>query len=149
MRGARSRYTRASVSAGREIRHVLLYGTLCAGEPAHARFRLGESLTLAGRRVVPGTLYDLGPYPGLVLDGGSGHAELYRIDDASALARLDRYEGYDPRNPAASLFVRTRLHVARHAHSSAGRLAAWVYVYNGSVAGCPAIQGSWAAHRRG
>lgn len=133
----------------RRVGHVLVYGTLCASEPAHARLNLRASLTYRGRRRVPGTLYDLGPYPGLVLDGGEARAELYRIDDAQVLARLDRYEGYDPVDEAESLFVRTRVRVPRHAQSTNAWLEAWIYVFNGSVAGRPVITArSWPEHRR-
>lgn len=144
----RSAESKAAADA-RRVGHVLLYGTLCASEPAHAQLRLRESLSYCGRRRVPGTLYDLGPYPGLVPGHGEARAELYRIDDARVLARLDRYEGYDPLDEAHSLFIRRPVHVPRHAHSAAASLAAWVYVYNGSVAGRPEIAGlGWPEHRR-
>lgn len=133
----------------RKIHHMLLYGTLCAGEPAHERLGLHEALTFQGRRRVPGTLYDLGPYPGLVLGSGTAPAELYRIDDPAIIAHVDSYEGHDPGDPSASLFVRTVLAVPRHAHSAAASLDAWVYVFNGSVAGRPVIrQRAWPEHRR-
>lgn len=132
------------------IRHLLLYGTLCAGEPAHERFGLRAALTLVGRRSVPGTLYDLGAYPGLVLGAGTVDAELYRIGDPGIVARLDRYEGYDARAARASLFARRAVRVPRHTGATAGTLGAWVYAYNGPVAGAPAIRATtWREHRRG
>lgn len=145
MRGAAS----TPVADAHRVGYVLVYGTLCASEPAHARLGLRKSLTYCGRRRVPGTLYDLGPYPALVLGAGEAPAELYRIDDARVLTQLDRYEGYDPRAEAASLFVRTSVRVPRHAQSAAASLTAWVYVYNGSVAGRADLGGrSWTEYRR-
>ena len=82
--------------------HLFVYGTLMAAADARAmgrsqRARLqGESISL-GPASVPGQLYDLGRYPGLVDDDGAPtrvHGEVVLLRDApSSLAWLDAYEG--------------------------------------------------------
>lgn len=158
------------MTADRRIRHIVLYGSLCRAEPAHARLGLEAALAFVGARAIAGRLFDLGPYPGLVRDGvGPGDdarhalhdraadrrgddrfvAELYRIVDASALARLDGFEGYDARRPERSLFVRRPIELERFGGSTRARLTAWVYVYAGPVDGRPRIVGeSWRDYRR-
>ena len=78
-------------------RHVAVYGTLRAGGINDiARLRAG--LRCVGRTTLNGTLYDLGWYPGLRLDGQQPVlAEVYAIDDALEQA-LDGIEGIWPRN---------------------------------------------------
>jgi gamma-glutamylcyclotransferase (GGCT)/AIG2-like uncharacterized protein YtfP len=131
----------------RRVTHVLFYGTLCRGEANHRLLRLEAALTYRGKRSVGGTLYDLGSYPGLLLGTGRAAAELFRIDDASVLRRLDRFERYEPRNPERSLFRRTRVAIPRFANS-ASTIDAWIYAFNGLVEGRPVIEtGSWREHR--
>jgi gamma-glutamylcyclotransferase (GGCT)/AIG2-like uncharacterized protein YtfP len=82
-----------------EIDHLFVYGTLRRGfgHPMHRVVRDGADA--AGHAVAAGTLYDLGPYPGLWPGdtGGPGvRGEVYRLREdhaADTLARLDEYEG--------------------------------------------------------
>ena len=78
-------------------RHVAVYGTLRAGGINDiARLRAG--LRCVGRTTLNGTLYDLGWYPGLRLEGQQPVlAEVYAIDDALEQA-LDGIEGLWPNN---------------------------------------------------
>jgi gamma-glutamylcyclotransferase (GGCT)/AIG2-like uncharacterized protein YtfP len=70
--------------------HLFVYGTLRSGGRAAGLLR---GCRLAGAGVVAGTLYDLGAYPALVLDGrGPVEGEVWHCP-ADALARLDEYEG--------------------------------------------------------
>ncbi len=98
---------------------------------------------------VRGSLYDVGDYPGLVLDDAGWVAgELFRIPDLAArLNDLDREEGYDPADDARSLYVRRRGAVRVEDGSS---LDAWLYLYNdpgGPPGRGPRIpSGDWRAH---
>jgi gamma-glutamylcyclotransferase (GGCT)/AIG2-like uncharacterized protein YtfP len=77
------------VTAGRTT-HLFVYGTLRSGGGAAGLLRGCEHV---GTGTVAGTLYDLGAYPALVLDGeGRVEGEVWRCP-AKALARLDEYEG--------------------------------------------------------
>jgi gamma-glutamylcyclotransferase (GGCT)/AIG2-like uncharacterized protein YtfP len=77
------------VTAGRTT-HLFVYGTLRSGGGAAGLLHGCERV---GTGTVAGTLYDLGAYPALVLDGeGRVEGEVWRCP-AEALARLDEYEG--------------------------------------------------------
>lgn len=130
MIGAQGTFAVSEIRPRNRIDHILFYGTLRRGSVEHARLALGNALSYVGRRAVRGTAYDLGDYPGLLLGSGKTIADLFRIDSPSVLGRMDRYEGFDPSNVEASLFVRTATRVRRFQGSSAGPLRAWIYVYN-------------------
>lgn len=127
--------------------YVLLYGTLIAGEAGHQALGLSRRLTPLGVRTVPGLLFDLGAYPGLVPGDGVVTAELYRIDDPAVLADLDAFEGCDDGDPEATGFRRVRVPVALET----GEVAqAWIYVYRGSLSDASMIpSGSWRCHVQG
>lgn len=92
------------------LAHVLVYGTLRRGGSNDIR-RLLPAPVWVGEAVVAGTLYDLGSYPGLRLDGaGPVRAEVYRIEPADERV-LDQLEEvwpepsgeYDKRRIAADV----------------------------------------------
>ncbi len=72
-------------------RHVFVYGTLRAGGSNDIR-RYRPTPQWVGQGSVPGTLYDLGAYPGMAL-GGEGRVigEVYMVS-ADVEAALDRLE---------------------------------------------------------
>lgn len=104
--------------------HLAVYGTLRRGEPAHRRFGLGAGLRFVGPCVIPGGLYDLGAYPALLEEDGVVAGDLYKVSDPALLASLDAFEGFLPKRPAASLYLRQAVRLLRP------RVTAWVYVYN-------------------
>jgi gamma-glutamylcyclotransferase (GGCT)/AIG2-like uncharacterized protein YtfP len=70
--------------------HLFVYGTLRSGGGAAGLLR---GCRMVGTGSVAGTLYDLGDYPALVLDGrGPVEGEVWRCP-ADVLDRLDEYEG--------------------------------------------------------
>lgn len=100
---------------------IYCYGTLRPGT--------GETVQ------IPGRMFDLGWFPGAVLIGVEPEhhilAEVIEVDDAG-LARLDRYEGYDPRHPEHSLYVRKEYEDG------------FIYQFNGNVDGkLPVLTGDW------
>jgi gamma-glutamylcyclotransferase (GGCT)/AIG2-like uncharacterized protein YtfP len=126
--------------APRPIRHIVFYGTLRAGDKAHARLNLRRALAYVGRCGLDGTLYDLGRYPGFVPGAGRAAGEVYRIRDQALLPRLDAFEGYVVRAPERSRFLRKVVRVPR-ALGSAVRVPAWIYVFNGATAGRDEVPG--------
>jgi gamma-glutamylcyclotransferase (GGCT)/AIG2-like uncharacterized protein YtfP len=138
-----------------KVEHIVFYGSLSSGEAPYAELGLARALELSGRIGLRGRLYDLGAYPGLVLGGQRAiEGELHRILDPSVLARLDRFEGYDARRPASSLFRRVSVEVpypGSHADVSgaaARPITAWIYVFNGCARGRKSIDcKSWREHR--
>lgn len=72
---------------------IFVYGSLCSGEPAHARLAGAEFLGERWTRPHY-TLLDLGAYPGLMASGETRvRGELYRVS-AAQLGELDFYEGH-------------------------------------------------------
>lgn len=103
------------------LKTELAHGTVrrlveqCLGRPEPAR--------IAGR------LYNLGPYPALVMARQRDewvYGELVTIrNPRGCLPRLDEYEGYDPRRPAVSEFIRYKDQARRLADNRA--IPCWVY----------------------
>lgn len=113
-------------------RQVFVYGTLKRG---FSRFSL-PALTRLRRRVeaaeVAGSLYDLGAYPGLKLEGrGDVYGEIHLLADIEqALRTLDALEGFRGEGHPENLFTR-RLVTARDRRGR--RRQCWAYVYEGPV----------------
>jgi gamma-glutamylcyclotransferase (GGCT)/AIG2-like uncharacterized protein YtfP len=113
--------------------YLFAYGTL---QPDHVAEEIASTVArfrTVGRGHVRGSLYDLGEYPGAILSASSQKRIIGTVfelpEDPDVLKQLDEYEGFDPRKPAASLFVR-KLHPVTLA---AGRtVRCWVYEYNGN-----------------
>jgi gamma-glutamylcyclotransferase (GGCT)/AIG2-like uncharacterized protein YtfP len=120
------------------VRYLFAYGTLLGGLRPAAIARVADRLAVVGPATVRGRLYDLGEYPGLVLDPAANdvHGAIFTVPDDAVLAALDAYEGFEPDRRDRSLFVRTRV-VATLAD---GRSCdSFVYVYNRDPAGAPVI----------
>jgi len=101
-----------------------------------------QRLQYAGTGRVPGRLYDLGDYPGAVLDPqaeGQIVGDVYLLPpDPAVLVSLDAYEDYDPRYPERSLFRRVPVTVTLE---TGQHLDCWMYVYNRDVAQAAPIEG--------
>ena len=81
---------------------LYVYGTLRPGEP--------------GTVQVPGKLYDLGWYPGLILGGDETvTCEKVNVKDFQA---VDHYEGFNPDDTVESLYIRKKYEDG------------WIYEYN-------------------
>lgn len=113
--------------------YLFVYGTL---QPAAAPPELKEIMDRwrkVGSGTVLGQLFDLGEYPGAVLDGNSTSrviGDVYELRDPAALATLDEYEGFDADEPGQSLFHRVRTEVKM---ADGGKQPSWIYVYNRDV----------------
>jgi gamma-glutamylcyclotransferase (GGCT)/AIG2-like uncharacterized protein YtfP len=131
--------TEAAGESGAAVAHLFVYGTLRRGGPMHAL--LDPGAVRCGDARMRGRLYDLGAFPGFA-DGRRGEkvrGELYRIHDPGLLDALDRYEG------------RAYRRVVREARPADGGdpVAAWVYLYAGSLRGRRRIaSGDYLASQR-
>ncbi len=112
---------------------LFAYGTLQPGLAPEQVADVVCELVNVGKGSVPGTLYDLGSFPGAVLESNSSRrisGMVYRLPvGADILPRFDEYEEHYPESPEASQFIRTLCSV----QLTDGRiLECWVYEYNGS-----------------
>ena len=87
---------------------------------------------------IPGKIYDIGWFPGLVMDdsGTVVTGTWIEVDD-NRLEELDRYEGYNRNNHESSLYLRKPFKDG------------WVYVFNRTISNQPLIEsGDWLAHTK-
>lgn len=122
--------------------YLFLYGTLMPGECDNEVAPIVKRLRPVGTARVPGRLYDLGEYPGAVVDPSadtSVRGELVELPRNQAVFdALDRYEEFDPLNPSKSLFVRKK---ARVTLADGRKFESWIYVYNRHPGDAPLVQG--------
>ncbi|MGO9076628.1 MAG: gamma-glutamylcyclotransferase [Terriglobales bacterium] len=133
---------RKSSNSGQNAkRYLFSYGTLLPRLAPPEIKSTVRRLRRVGRGFVRGHLFDLGEYPGAILTrtGSEIAGQIFELpDDPSVLDRLDEYEGFDPTNPASSLFVRKR----RRVQSQDGRrIFCWIYSYNRPVAAARRLGG--------
>lgn len=138
----------AGNSPASPITGLFVYGTLRRGEERHPA--LARHVTTGGdTSSTAGTLLDLGPYPGLVVDGPGGvvAGEFHVTPDPDALlAELDPIETFRGFGVPGSLYRRAIVRVRR---AGAGSTLAWTYVYAGSRTGCRVIaSGDWFDRQR-
>jgi gamma-glutamylcyclotransferase (GGCT)/AIG2-like uncharacterized protein YtfP len=110
---------------------LFVYGTLRPGHAPREIAHVVDQLTLVGEGTVRGHRYELGDYPGIVLDneGPAVTGVLLSLPpDPAILAQLDDYEGFIPAHPEASLFRRMMTTVIETETGAA--TTCWVYVYN-------------------
>lgn len=111
--------------------YLFTYGTLQPGlAPAYMAAAV-DTLRPVAEGFALGLLYDLGHYPGAVLDPSSErkiHGRVFRLpEDPAILRQLDEYEEFYPDNPEASQFVRVLGSVELAGGSN---LICWIYIYN-------------------
>jgi putative glutamine amidotransferase len=114
--------------------YLFVYGTLRPGHAPASVSPLVDRCSVVGAGETRGRIYDLGHYPGCVIDPACDtvvHGCVLQVPDQQTLEKLDHYEGYNPSDVAGSLFLRTRCDVAL---DDGRTLRAEVYVYNRDVA---------------
>jgi len=120
--------------------YLFAYGTMQGAHAPREILPLLEKLHYVAEASVRGVLYDMGDYPGAVLDSSSEHrvfGMVFKIlDGASTLPELDRYEEFDPQAPSDSLFVR----VLQPVELESGQvLPCWIYHLNRDPGIAPVI----------
>lgn len=116
--------------------HLLfVYGTLLQPGNGFAQY-LTDNSTYLNTGYISGTLYDIGEYPGLIINEQAGrvYGSIYEINN-EALELIDDYEGYAPERDEPYLYIRVMVPV----ETSEGIINAWVYVYNLPVDGLQLI----------
>jgi gamma-glutamylcyclotransferase (GGCT)/AIG2-like uncharacterized protein YtfP len=114
---------------------LFAYGTLRQGHALREIAEAAAQLRPIGKGVARGRLYDLGAYPGAVFasgeDAGEIEGEVFEVPDEAVLRALDAYEGFEPDDPAASLFVRIPIEVRMAGRGDS--VFCWAYQYNRPV----------------
>ncbi len=132
------------------IEHLFVYGTLMSSASdamgIDARGRLRRESALVAPAVVEGFLFDLGSYPGLVIDHCAPAVvcgEVVKLrDPIHTLIWLDAYESIDPRPGAVNEYRRVSTTVTL---DDGSRIEAWLYRYILDAARYPRIpSGRWS-----
>lgn len=111
-------------------KRLFVYGTL-RNDPQHAMFSvLARDAVFLGEGHVHGALYDLGSYPGMIVnDGACGVVlgEVYAIRDSAERTweTLDEYEGCSPLNAGPHEYDRQEVSVVM---ADGATITAWAYV---------------------
>jgi gamma-glutamylcyclotransferase (GGCT)/AIG2-like uncharacterized protein YtfP len=103
---------------------LAVYGTLRRRSIYHKLPAAASRLQFLSCGLIAGRLFWQRTYPALIQDRGIAPVELLRIVDPSVLGDLDRYEGFNPSNLQASLFVRNQVLLLNP------QVRAWVYFLN-------------------
>ncbi|HYH84697.1 MAG TPA: gamma-glutamylcyclotransferase family protein [Pyrinomonadaceae bacterium] len=122
--------------------YIFIYGTLLPEYAPDEIAGIVRQLRRVGSGCVRGRLYDLGNYPGVILDASSrtkvrGH--LFALPDGKRVLRaLDSYEDFKPDDVKNSLFVRKRTTATL---DDGRKVECWVYVYNRDPSSAPLVSG--------
>jgi len=115
---------------------MFVYGTLRKDTASPMKPILDQFCDLVGMATMKGRLYDLGRYPGVVLDEANGDpvfGQLFRLTDpARVLSEFDYYEECSDDFSAPHLYRREKVQVTM---MSGETVLAWVYLYNRSTSG--------------
>jgi gamma-glutamylcyclotransferase (GGCT)/AIG2-like uncharacterized protein YtfP len=134
--------------------YLFAYGTLQPGLVPASMSNVAAKLTPIGKGFVQGVLYDLARYPGGIADAQSNSkiaGTVMELPDDEGLVhdilgQLDAYEGFDPRSPDSSEYIREKQTV----EVAEGRsLECWFYRYNLPVSPSMIIEsGVWRSGRQ-
>jgi len=117
------------------IQFLFIYGTLLEPGNGFALY-LQENSTFYDKGKFKGKLYDIGEYPGAVLNKSGksyvhGSIVLLNNNHQPILRTIDNYEGYGPKQPKPNLYIRQMIAV----ETDVGPVKCWVYLYNRPVIG--------------
>lgn len=117
---------------------IAFYGSLMQHFEKQKQLKVTHQLQYLQDCVIHGRLYDLDQYPGLVLGEGLVKAELYEVLDPRVMPILDAFEGYNPKQPEKSYYIRNCVRLA------SPDVDAYVYFYRAALQAAPIIDsGDW------
>lgn len=85
---------------------LAVYGTLRRRSIYQKLPLVAGRLQFSGWGLIQGRLFWQRVYPALIQGHGIARVELFRIVDPNVFGDLDQYEGFEPTDPRASLFIR-------------------------------------------
>ncbi len=91
--------------------YLFIYGTLHPDRAPREIAAATRRLVSIGPATIHARLYNIGDYPGAILDATAPPipGELFAVPDAATLAALDAYEDFCPADPANSLYLRVEI----------------------------------------
>jgi gamma-glutamylcyclotransferase (GGCT)/AIG2-like uncharacterized protein YtfP len=114
--------------------YLFVYGTLLDENNEFGAY-LKDNCNFYKKARLKGNLYDLGEYPGAILQPDAGHfvhGDILRMDvPQETLKKLDDYEGFGKGYPQPNEFIRELVEV----ETDDQHLNCWVYLYNKPVDG--------------
>jgi gamma-glutamylcyclotransferase (GGCT)/AIG2-like uncharacterized protein YtfP len=120
--------------------YIFVYGTLRGSAASQWPRGAANNARRLGSGTVPGLLFRLDDYPGMILSDGDElvRGEVYRLNDPmTAWLALDKYEGCGPDHAVPYEFERRLAWV----HLENGEeMDAWTYVYCRDTSGKPRIE---------
>jgi len=123
--------------------YIAVYGSLMRIHGAQKLAGTTDKLEFIRECRIPGRLYDLGEFPGLLPGTGEVLGELFKVKHPDALRLLDDYEAFYPNDRKRSLFVRQEMRLVEPP------ISCWVYLYNHAPGGHPLVgSGSWTEYLR-
>jgi gamma-glutamylcyclotransferase (GGCT)/AIG2-like uncharacterized protein YtfP len=118
---------------------LFIYGTLLNHNNEFAVYLKDHSHFFANGKV-RGKLYDIGEYPGAILDNGDEYiyGVILQIDDPEIVfLEIDDYEGYGDEQPEPNEFIR----ISADVETASETVTCYIYVYNLPVDGLEKIEG--------
>jgi gamma-glutamylcyclotransferase (GGCT)/AIG2-like uncharacterized protein YtfP len=112
------------------------YGSLLPGQGGEVERAAREKMQSLGPCEIAGEIYSRGEFPALVPGDGRVAGEIFRVSDNSVFPLLDRLEHFDPQDRDDSLYRRRCVRIDDPGAD------AWVYYWNGPLAGLTRIEGS-------
>jgi gamma-glutamylcyclotransferase (GGCT)/AIG2-like uncharacterized protein YtfP len=128
--------------------YLFVYGTLQDEQNEFAIY-LKQNCSFYGKGRFKGKLYDLGEYPGAILDEKGDnyvYGSILNVKNISeVLIRLDEYEGFGEEEDRPNLFIREIVSI----ETNNGKVVCLVYLYNLSVDGFKTIDsGDYAVYKK-
>lgn len=73
---------------------IAVYGLLRSGQSGFVKFDLADAFEFVEPCEIYGQMFDMGGFPGLFAGSGRIIGDIYRITDASVMAKLDAFEDF-------------------------------------------------------
>lgn len=112
--------------------YLFVYGTLLQSDNQFAQY-LNQHCDFIITGKIAGILYDIGEYPGLVIDDNAGDVfgSIYQIRNTQVLKEIDTYESVGADEEQPNLYQR----IYHSIETADGPKDAWVYIYNLPIEG--------------
>ncbi len=131
------------MAATQEKQYIVFYGSLMEKYGKQDALGIRGKIQSIGQCELPGILYDLGEYPGLIQGVGIVYGELFELTDVGVLKQLDQFEHFFPEDCKNSMYIRTDIRLLKP------DIKAWVYIYNQNISDKSKISsGNWNGKSR-